>query len=79
MKKIIIFTLTAALLFSSCGKKDPAVIAERNRPLQLTEAEAELWGRLMAKNFNMINRLNVKQIALNADLVILELRKRQGD
>jgi hypothetical protein len=79
MKKIIILTFAAALLFSSCGKKDPAVLAEENRPLQLTETEAELWARLMVKDFKDISRINAERAALNADAVILELRKRQGD
>jgi hypothetical protein len=75
MKKILTLFFVV-ILFFSCEKKDRAIIEEEKRPLQLTEAEAELWARLMVKDFNDISRINAERAALNADAVILELRKR---
>jgi hypothetical protein len=75
MKKFLILSL-AAVLFFSCAKKDPAIIEEETRPLQLTESEVELWTRLMIVDFKKPGIYHAGRAALNADKVIIELRKR---
>jgi PBP1b-binding outer membrane lipoprotein LpoB len=74
MRKIAAITL-AALLLAGCAKREPAPAPA---PLQLHADEVEFWQRLMERDFQKPGMKHWERSALEADEVILELRKRNG-
>jgi hypothetical protein len=78
MKKILILVLSVILLFS-CQRKESPVREEETRPLQLTDAEAELWKQFILVYYRKSGAYRTDRVALVADEIIIELRKRRAE
>jgi hypothetical protein len=78
MKKNLILLLLVILLLS-CQKEEASVRENEIRPLQLTEAEVDLWKQLMIVNHKKSGVYRAARAALNADKVIIELRQRRTE
>jgi hypothetical protein len=79
MRKFSAVILAAALLLAACrpSESNPAA-GTPAAPLQLYPDEVEFWQRLMERDFQKPGMKHFDRAALNADEVILELRKRNG-
>jgi hypothetical protein len=79
MRKFSAVILTVFLL-AACRSSEsgPAVGTPAPAPLQLHPDEVEFWQRLVERDFQKPGMKRLDRAALNADEVILELRKRNG-
>jgi hypothetical protein len=79
MSKLLAVILTT-LLLAACGPSEssPAAGTPAAAPLRLYPDEVEFWERLMERAFQKPGMAHWDRAALNADAVILELRKRNG-